>query len=197
MKVTMKEKIVLLGKGNLIPENELAKHAYRAMKWNVKWKRGLNEEFFRKHMRETELIFHPLWVAKLLVIAARSPFPPKKTPMMGFVDAVSGYRGLLSAMPHMTEFEADPDKIVSPVIHSEKVTKYIQDIQQKQINRQYLLKKPKHQIVELCLLYLPLWKVNVQSNQLQEIIYINANTGESEDYMSKQWKTEKWLKNII
>jgi hypothetical protein len=60
-----------------------------------------------------------------------------------------------------------------------------------------LLKKPKHQIVELCLLYLPLWKVNVQSNQLQEIIYINANTGESEDYMSKQWKTEKWLKNII
>ena len=57
MKVTMKEKIVLLGKGNLIPENELAKHAYRAMKWNVKWKRGLNEEFFRKHMRETELIF--------------------------------------------------------------------------------------------------------------------------------------------
>lgn len=130
---------------------------------------------------------------KTLVIADRKPFPPKKTPNMIFIDAVSGYRGLLSTVPETSDAVIIERKLVHPNIIRKDVLPYIQDVQTSQINRSYILKRPKHELVDYFLIYLPLWKGKIVSQHLNEGFVINANTGESEKHMAKLWKSNKLL----
>src|SRR5690625_3082941 len=189
-----KKTITLLGKNKLISHDRLYFHMYKALKWSEKLKRNVNSSYLKRNMTNQELFYHPLWIAKTLVIAGRSPFPPKKIPKMIFVDAISGYRGMLSTVPDMVDIDVKPKELNEVGITAEEAEKYIKDVQEKQINRSYVLKKPDHQLVELSLVHLPLWKVIVKSDVVNKEFIINANTGESEEYMGNFWQESKWMR---
>ncbi|GAA0428053.1 hypothetical protein GCM10008983_00370 [Lentibacillus halophilus] len=189
----MKNKeISIIGDNQLIDNNDLGYYVYKSLRMSTKLKNGITVERLRSNIFHTELIFHPMWLAKLLVIADRKPFPSKEIPMIGFVDAVSGYRGLSSSLK-TNKYSIDPANMIAPKIEEyDDVTRYIQDVQHRQINRSYVLKKPNHKIVDYFLVYLPLWKVKLSGDLLPDSRIINAITGESETYLSDQWGTDKW-----
>lgn len=189
-----KRTITLLGSNKLISEDKLYLYMYKALKWSQKMNKEINSTFLKNHITDKELFYHPLWIAKTLVIAGRRPFPPKKIPKMIFVDAISGYRGMLSTVPQTVSIHVKPEHLTNIGIIEEDVKKYIKDVQEKQINRSYVLKKPDHKLIELSLVYLPLWRVNVKSDMLNKEFIINANTGESEEYMVTFWQENKWMR---
>lgn len=145
----------------------------------------------RQAVIDQELIYHPLWLGKVLTLADRPPFQPKRIPNAAFVDAVSGYRGVLERIPEVTYGARDDGRQVKPVIDTEKQAKqYVQAVMHT-VNRGYVLKKPQHQLASLELLYMPLWKVTVEAPERQ-LVYVNAVTGEPENYMAQQWASESW-----
>lgn len=190
-----KDEISIIGDHQLISDEKLIKGMYKSLKWSVRLRRLINEKELKQSITNKQLIYHPLWVAKLIVIADRKPFNPKKTPMMAFVDGVSGYRGLFATNPKIeTATNIMSSQRTKPVIHDEnEVLKYITDVQQKQINRSYVLKKPNHKVVDFFLAYLPIWIVDISHNKIKQQFIINANTGESEQYMAGLWKTKERL----
>lgn len=139
-----------------------------------------------------KLIYHPLWLGKVLTLAARPPFPPKKTPNLVFVDAVSGYRGVLERIPTLEEGTPDDGQYVQPVIDLNEVARqYVQSVLHT-INRGYVLKKPEHQLASLELVLLPLWQISLDLDTPQRV-YLNGVTGESESYMANLWNSNSWL----
>lgn len=187
------KKIQRIG-NKLISDPELYTSIYKSLGVKGKFNNTVNPDYIRKHVLEKELIYHPFWIAKTLVIAERPPFPSKKMPNVIFVDAVSGYRGLFSHIPPVTEEEIETNTLATLRINKEEdVNKYIKNVQEKQINRSYILKKPIHEVKDVSLIYLPIWKVKVKSEDLKETFYINGNTGESEKFMSERWKSGKDL----
>lgn len=195
MQALQSMELLILGNPKPFSEEQLIRFMYKSLNLWTKWKKGINEKHLREHIKQVELVYHPMWVAKLLLLADRKPFPPKKIPRMCFVDAVSGYRGLLSAVPPTTTKDVQKDgvTITAPRIKEHDVEKYIKDVQERQINRQYVLKKPEHQIVDYFLIHLPLWKIRVESSLINKEFIINGNTGESEEFLAEQWKSRKWL----
>lgn len=178
----------------LISETVLYKSIYKSLRVKEKINKSVNIDYIRKNMTEKELIYHPFWIAKNLVIAERPPFPSKKMPNVIFIDAVSGYRGLFSKIPSIIKEEVRGDNLAPLRIkQEEEVKKYIKNVQEKQINRSYILKKPLHEVKEVSLVYLPIWKVKVEGDEIDETFYINGNTGESERFMSERWKSGKDL----
>lgn len=186
--------IMRIGNTSIISENEVYKFVYKAAGAGAKLKREVNDAYLKQHTKACELIYHPFWLAKTLVIADRPPFPPKKMPNVLFVDAVSGYRGVFSKIPPLEEKQVSKDSLNEMLISSKKEAQaYVQDVQKKQINRSYILKKPRHEVKELELVYLPLWKVKTCNRHINETFYINGNTGESEKHMSRRWEEGKDL----
>lgn len=188
------ETIKLIGNKVSVSEQDLFKHVYRAIGMKGRVNRTIDENYIRQHTKVSTLIYHPFWLAKTLVIADRPPFPPRTLPNMIFIDAVSGYRGVFSRIPPISDQETNLSDLVQMRI-SEKgeAVRYVKNVQEKQINRSYILKKPRHEIKEVFLVYLPLWKVAVRSELINETFYINANTGESEKFMAQRWQNGKDL----
>jgi hypothetical protein len=146
----------------------------------------------RQCVTDQELIYHPLWLGKVLTLADRPPFPPKQIPNAAFVDAVSGYRGVLERIPEVSPGANDDGRQVKPVINTEHQAKrYVQAVMHT-VNRGYVLKKPQHQLVSLELLYLPLWKVTAEVPE-RRVVHVNAVTGDPETYMARQWQSPDWL----
>lgn len=152
-----------------------------------KFNPGVSERAIKDDIHTAEVIYHPMWIVQNTVVATRRPFKPKRIPHIIFVDAVSGYRGLLSTVPYISETAVEKDKIISHIIDAQAVEHYIKDVQNNQIDRSYVLKKPGHERSEPRLVHLPLWKVEMKGRSGREIHYINANTGDSEDFMSSRW----------
>ena len=154
-----------------------------------RWRR-LGE--LRRAVIDQELVYHPLWLGKVLTLADRPPFPPKQVPNAAFVDAVSGYRGVLERIPEVSRGADEAGRQVKPVINTEQqATRYVQAVMHT-VNRGYVLKKPQHHLVSLELLHLPLWKVTAEVPE-RRAVYVNAVTGEPETYMALQWESGKWL----
>jgi len=188
------KKITLLGAKDLIQKQSLTEHVYKSLPWRLKLNRHVNREHIRENLTVKQVIYHPFWIAKTLVIADRKPFPPKKSPNMVFIDGVSYYRGLFANIPELTETVVDqPDNIVKSELTKADVPRYVKDVQFSQINRTYLLKKPQHEIVDYFITYLPLWIAELKSPYWQNTLYINANTGELESHLSKLWQTKEKL----
>src|SRR5699024_9370415 len=103
------------------------------------------------------------------------------------------YRGIFSHVPVLTDEEAGEGQIVAPYIMEEDLHKYAEDVRKKQIDKQYLLKKPGHETVETTFVYLPIYEVKVKSSEVDRTFYINANTGESEQFLSERWRDGKDL----
>lgn len=188
------QKITLLGTNKLIEEQSLSKHVYKALPWRLKFNRHINREHIRANLVIKHVIYHPFWIAKTLVIADRKPFSPKKSPNMIFIDGVSYYRGLFANIPDLVETTVNqPKNIIKSDLQKADVPRYVRDVQFSQINRTYLLKKPRHEIVDYFITYLPLWVVELNSPHWKETFYINANTGEHESHLSKLWYKRKKL----
>ncbi|WP_163970287.1 hypothetical protein [Oceanobacillus halotolerans] len=169
-------------------ETSLNHYILKSLPLRLRMQRDINVEYLQQYTVKKDLIYHPFWIAKTLVVAERPPFPAKKMPNVIFVDAVSGYRGVFSKIPPLQEEQVEKDSLVSlKVTDEDKARSYVKDVQERQINRSYVLKKPKHEIHSIELVYLPLWRVSIRSGLLNETFYINANNGESEKHMSKQW----------
>jgi hypothetical protein len=178
----------------LISETLLYKSIYKSLGVKEKMNKSVNIDYIRENMTDKELTYHPFWIVKNLVIAERPPFPSKKMPNVIFIDAVSGYRGLFSKIPPVIEEKVEGNTLAPLRISKEEVvSKYVKNVQEKQINRSYILKKPLHEVKEVSLVYLPIWKVRVKSDEINETFYINGNTGESEKFMSERWKSGKDL----
>jgi hypothetical protein len=178
---------------NNITDEVLYKSIYKSMGWMRRFNKMSKPSSIQEQVIRRELFYHPFWIVKNLVIAERPPFPPRKMPNIIFIDAVSGYRGLFTTIPPMQEEEVEIERLVAPEISEEVLDKYIRNVQHKQINRSYILKKPLHEVKEVSLVYLPIWKVQVKGEIGPETFYINANTGESEKFMSERWKSKKDL----
>ncbi|CAM4333410.1 hypothetical protein [Lacicoccus alkaliphilus] len=189
----MTQTIKRIGEKN-ITEEKLIKSVYKSLGAKERFTRRVDTSYIRAHITGQELIHHPFWMVKSLIVAARPPFPPKKIPRMIFIDAVSGYRGIFSHVPTITEEEAADGSIAAPFLRNEEdIDIYIRHVQEKQINKQYLLKKPEHEVVEKTLAHLPIFKVRVESAEINDVFYINANTGESEAFLSERWRSKKDL----
>ncbi|ARI77885.1 hypothetical protein [Halobacillus mangrovi] len=184
--------VSILGEESIM-EKDLPEHMYKNLKPSLKWNRQLNEETLKQGITKKEKIYHPMWIVKMLIIADRKPFPPKIKPNMAFIDAVSGYRGLFPNVPPITPTEVSDSKVRrAEITKQELLSKYIVDVQDKQINRNYILKKPRYEIKAIDLVYLPLWKVDVDTNFLTKTFIINGNTGESEELLLKLWNSTEW-----
>lgn len=82
---------------------------------------------------------------------------------------VSGYRGVFQSVPHVQEIEISQENMVKNKISLEECeNKYVKDVQIQQINRSYILKKPKHEIADLFLAYLPIWRVTMNTGPIDE-----------------------------
>jgi hypothetical protein len=186
--------ITLIGDKPPFSQNELYKYVYKAAGIKARLNRTIDENYLQQHVKRCELVYHPFWLAKTLVIADRPPFPPRKQPNMIFVDAVSGYRGVFSRVPPIRNQQLDQSRLVQMRISDKAdAERYVKNVQEKQINRSYILKKPRHEIRDISLTYLPLWKVAVRSGLINETFYINGNTGESEKFMAERWQSGKDL----
>jgi|SRR5699024_1651026 len=176
-----------------ISEKELYKSIYISLGMKARMNKTITADYLKKHTTSESLLYHPFWMVKNLILADRPPFPPKKIPRMIFVDAVSGYRGIFSHVPPVSEEAVVDGVIVEPVIQENEVDKYAEDVRRKQIDKQYLLKKPRQEIVETSMVYLPIYKVVVDSVVVKRTFYINGNTGESEQFLSERWSSGKDL----
>ncbi|MCD2137896.1 hypothetical protein [Salinicoccus halitifaciens] len=174
-----------------ISEKALYRAIYKSLGLKARMNKTITPGHLQSHTVSKTLIHHPFWMVKSMVLADRPPFPPRKIPRMIFVDAVSGYRGIFSHVPPVTE-EAPGEKI-EPHITEEDLQKYVDDVRKRQIDKQYMLKKPRHETVETTLAHLPVYEVKVESAEVDETFYINANTGEDEQFLSERWTSKKDL----
>ncbi|WP_347861143.1 hypothetical protein U0355_10650 [Salimicrobium sp. PL1-032A] len=187
------EKVTLLGEEK-IEEKELPGLIYKQLKPTLRMKRGLDERTIRDGITRVEKRYHPMWVIKMLIIAERKPFPPKVTPNMVFVDGRSGYRGLFTTVPPRLEKEVGEHEVLRPFFSKQEMLgKYVKDVQEKQINRKYVLKKPKYDVKEMDLLYLPIWQVEVKNAHVDTTYWVNGNTGESEELLMKLCESQEWM----
>lgn len=188
-----KTKVTLMGNEDLIEEEDLYKYIYKALPRLLRMKKTVNIEYIKEYAKQKQLIYHPIWLVKNLVISERKPFPSKKTPNMIFIDGISGYRGLISKIPETIETEININKQIQPKIMDNYVLSYVKDVQKSQINRSYVLKKPNHEVVDYYLVYLPLWLIKITTPLFERKITINAHTGESEEFMAKLWSSDEML----
>lgn len=195
MLIDKQEKYIEQLGASTVTINELPRFIRQASGMMRKFSAASNEDAIRQRIESSSLIHHPIWIIKNTVVAERRPFKPKRTPNMIFVDAVSGYRGLLSTVPAIYEVAVEKNSIVHAVINESDIAPYIKDVQTRQIDRSYVLKKPQHESSDPRLVHLPLWKVVMTGERGREIHYINANTGESEDFMSRRWNSGEDLIN--
>ena len=181
--------IKIIGEQNKgLSDDALYKCVYKSLGIRGKLNSRITPVYIQENVQLKSLIYHPFWVVKNLIVAERPPFSPKKIPRIIFIDAVSGYRGLFSHVPPLSDECIEENHLIEPYIDTEETaSKYIKDVQDRQINKGYVLKKPKHEVKEVLLVYLPIWKVKVTSSEVNDIFYINNNTGESEQFLSTRW----------
>lgn len=141
-------------------------------------------------MSKGELLLHPMWLAWARIIADRPPFRPVVRPTVIFVDAVSGYRGQLTTVPHTQELDPDVGTVQQARVRDEgRARELVRDVQTQQINRSYVLRKPRHEVSRLKLLYLPLWRFDPGDGG--DVAVINAVTGDDEAYLASRWDDPK------
>lgn len=167
---------------------------------------GLRRRLRRRLTQESgHLLLHPLWVARVEVIADRPPFAPLVRPRLIFVDGVSEYRGLLEALPptRLVIVHADKDtgEAAAPgqfwarmggervavhrtAVGHDRALELVQDVQVRQINRSYALRKPRHRVVDVEEQHLPLWRFPTTTGS---VATVNAVTGVDEAYLASRW----------
>ena len=178
-----------LGTGKDVDPEVLLKGVRQGL--GLKWRRHRLDSL-QTAITGKELVYHPLWLGKVLTFADRPPFPPKRTPNVVFIDAVSGYRGVLERVPAVDGGRQGVGTQVEAVITSRtRAERYVRAVLHT-VNRGYVLKKPQHELVSLDMVWLPLWKVSLNVDR-PRLVHVNGVTGEPESYMAQLWGSESWL----
>lgn len=149
-----------------------------------------------------QLILHPLWICRAEVVADRPPFAPVVRGAQVFVDGVSEYRGLLASLQPVRPVQVDAERdgdgpasgtawwgerrvVVHPAaVDRERALELVRDVQLRQINRSYALRKPRHRVVDLDVHHLPLWRFATTEGPPATV---NAVTGADEAYLASRW----------
>lgn len=139
------------------------------------------------------LVLRPMWIAATKVIADRPPFRPRVQPQTIFIDAVSGYRGLLEKPPPARRVTLDPrdpslDGIPCTLLprrlSRSRAEELVGDVQRRQIDRSYALRKPRHALLGLELMLLPLWRFEPGGDAPAGTV--NALSGDDESFLMDQ-----------
>lgn len=123
---------------------------------------------------EVELAYKKLYFCKILALAARTPFPPKKIGYTLFYDPVMDQGGLTESIPATQAEDVDEERIVPEKYTLETFEVQKADFVEKYILRSYLLKRPELHDQGIEEVYLPYW-VCTYSPNVQ--ILVNAATG--------------------
>ena len=120
-----------------------------------------------------ELCYKKMYFLKMLALAARTPFPPKKVPYVLFFDSRIGVGGPTPGVPEYKMTEV-PDEAVYPDVYDRKgfEAKY-DELINKFILKQYLLKRPELKKEGSDEIYLPYYKCTYNGRE----VFINAGTG--------------------
>lgn len=121
-----------------------------------------------------ELGYKRLYFCKILALAARPPFRPKKVDYTLFYDPVMNQSGLTERVPAASEREADERDIIAEPFTLESFEAQKADFVEKYILRAYLLKRPELRYQGVEEVYLPYW-VCTFSPAVR--ILVNAATG--------------------
>ncbi len=121
-----------------------------------------------------ELCYKRLHFIKLLGLAARTPFQPKKIDYTLFYDPVMNQGGLTDCVPQYEEKEVDEHSIVQEQYTLEDYEKQKDRIIEKNILRSYLLKRPEIRYVGREEVFLPYWVCTWPAGVQ---IMVNAATG--------------------
>lgn len=132
-----------------------------------------------------DLLLHPMWIAWSDVLAERPPFRTAVRPSVIFVDAVSEYRGLLASVPHTQVLDGREVQVHRATVTRVRARELVTDVQQSQINRTYLLRKPRHELRRLELSHLPVWRFDPRGGE--PVAYVNAVSGADESYLAGRW----------
>lgn len=76
-KMTVKQ----IGERQVVTEDNLHQFIYKNIGLKNKLKTKVNKEYVKQQLADYDLIYHPMWLAKTIVIAERPPFPPKNCPI--------------------------------------------------------------------------------------------------------------------
>ena len=120
------------------------------------------------------MCYKRLYFNKLLGLAARPPFQPKKINYTLFYDPVMGQGGLTDCIPAYEEREVDESQIVRERYTLDDYEMQKDNIIEKNILRSYLLKRPELKYIGREEVYLPYW-VFTYAPDVQ--ILVNAATG--------------------
>lgn len=123
---------------------------------------------------EVMLGYKKLYFNKILGLAARTPFPPKKVYYTMFYDPVMNQGGLTESIPKAEICEVENGRIVSEKYTLADFESQKARLIEKFILRTYLLKRPELQDQGMEEVYLPYW-VCTFSPDCQ--ILVNAATG--------------------
>ncbi|MGI6182155.1 MAG: hypothetical protein ACOYIE_08780 [Agathobaculum sp.] len=123
---------------------------------------------------QVELRYKRLYFIKLLGLAARTPFEPKKIDYTLFYDPVMNQGGLTDCVPACEECEVDENRLIAEKYTLKDYEKQKDQIIEKNILRSYLLKRPEIRYVDTDEVYLPYWVCTYPPNVQ---IMVNAATG--------------------
>lgn len=126
---------------------------------------------------KAELCYKKLYFIKIMAYAARTPFKPKKIGYVLYYDSVVGKGGLTENVPETNIMTVSEDIVFKSVYTFEDLQKKKADLIEKFVLKNYLLKRPDLEEIEIEEVYLPYWSCEFVPNDKQESILINAATG--------------------
>lgn len=123
---------------------------------------------------QVELGYKRMYFCKILALAARTPFPPKKVGYTLFYDPVMDQAGLTESIPRWEEQEVEDRAILPEHFTLKDLEAQKEAFVEKYILRAYLLKRPTLEYQGIEEVYLPYW-VCTYSPSVQ--VLVNAATG--------------------
>ena len=122
---------------------------------------------------EINLCYKKIYFLKVLALASRVPFPPKKVPYVIFYDPETREGGITYEVPESEQIEVDEQLVRQTEFSLEDFEKEQPALIEKYILKQYLLKRPEIELRGSDELYLPYYSCRFEG---QEILF-NAATG--------------------
>lgn len=158
----------------------------------ARWRRLGSVPVLRAELREQELLWCPLWLARTLVTADRPPFPPRRSAVAVFVDGLSGYAGLLGGAAPTAVVDPVEGRVLAPVLDEEQARDRVTEVQRQQIDRSYPLRKPRHRIESVRLVHLPVRRLHLAGPRAEAAgvagsWHVNAVSGELETHLAREW----------
>lgn len=128
-------------------------------------------------LENIELVYKPFYFLKVLALASRKPFKPKRSGYVLFFDSVLGRGGLTPGVPVWEEVEVPEGQVWDASFPLEKFEEVQPALVEKFIMRRYLLKRPDLQYQGLDRVWLPYYLCFYAAGASKTRVVLNAETG--------------------